>query len=576
MDQNFYDVFLSHNSQDKPAVRALRDRLVAQGCEVFFDDKDLLHEEIAGSQIDEVFEQTSVFAGCWGPAGVGRYHKAELDIAFNNYVQYNSILVTVILPEASPKDPSARFRSFPPIVFTSIQDAAPLKKILAVVDRARAEKGLPPRVVPGDETPKVAASPAQALADTTDQDQTQQIVRQLRRDARQFGMNFLLGPLTGIERPTEAVPVAEVNAGGPEAGEPSPYELAHLLPDEQNALPLDDTTHKLSLQTVASWMTIHRSDPRLVQDRLRSILRQRRLCNSAFYDLFAQVMGVFLEKSETHRRRRTPPPLIFTTNFGTNLEWKLIYHGVPFTRITVKLPDTLDVQRIHASLQGDNILLSDMNDDGSQPMILPRSEPESEVRSLSFLADSFNDSVERFAALASRRLDVGHREYERPVTTRGLSFDEMDGVILFKYHGSVDVDDSCVVNNEQLFELTRTEDLVPAAVEERLKIAPTVVFGSSFLLTEVQQAAEAVWRAPFNSKRINRYVVPRRNEGLTDRDRDGWLMQLEEGMRHSLKTHANKFNLTEVSPGQIEFLKALKSELAPDHPSAAQQMTGTG
>lgn len=569
MDKEIYDVFLSHNSKDKPAVSALRDRLQDAGCVVFFDDKDLLNEQIVGTQIDDVFERSLVFAGCWGPNGVGPYQQVEMDIAFNNFVHHASVLTTVILPGAEPKDPSARFRSFPAIWFKRLDHDEPLNKLLGVINRARAGRGLAPRPGLGDKAARalqtLRRSPAE---DQAAKNQTSNIVRQLRRDSRQFGMNFLLGPLTGIERPT-GIPMSEQNAMGPEAGEPSPYELAHLLPDDQNALPLDEVGDKLPLQTVASWMTIHKSDPRLVQDRLRSILRQRRLCNSAFYDRFAEVMGLLLEKSETNRRRRTPPPLVFTTNFGTNLEWKLIYHGVPFTRITVKLPDTLEVQRIHASRQDDSIVLSDLNDEGSQPLMLKRADPESETAALSFLADSFNDSVERAAALVGRRFEGGFSEYERPVTTRGLSFDEMEGVILFKYHGSVDVDDSCVVNNEQLFELTRTEDLVPAAIEERLKIAPTVVFGSSFLLTEVQQAAEAVWRAPFNSKRINRYVVPRRNEGLTDRDRDGWLMQLEEGMRESLKNHAGKFNLMELSPGQIEFLDALKEEFSAAQPIGA-------
>jgi hypothetical protein len=479
-------------------------------------------------------------------------------------------LVTVILPGATTADPSARFRGFPPIVFEQLTDTAPLKKLLRVVDRARAARKLPPRNVPsasgtGSVEPKPEPAPPK---ERTQDDQIKQVVRQLRRDARQFGLNFLVGPLTGIEPPTAPPEGVECNQIGPESGEASPWELAHLIKEEQDGFPPDGTSGQLPLELVASWLSMSQGDARLVQSRLKQILGLRGKCNSRFYHRFAQVLKLLLASSEMTRRRRTPPPLIFTTNFGTNLEWNMMQSGVPFTRVTVKLPDTLEVQKIGAEVRDGTIVLTDLNDEDAQPLLLPENSEDSEDLALSFLADAL-------PILLHSSVDATAHSYgsggDQMSTSRGLSFDDAPGCVLFKYHGSIDVYDSCVVNNEQLFELTRIEDLVPSVIGERLKIAPTVVFGTSFLLTEVQQTAEAVLRVPFRSNRTNRYLVPRYKQTLKDRGRDGWLLQFEEAMRENLKNHASKLNLVEVAPGQESFLLALQNELEPDPGSSMAQ-----
>ncbi|MEO0379007.1 MAG: toll/interleukin-1 receptor domain-containing protein [Pseudomonadota bacterium] len=570
MADDFYDVFLSHNSKDKPAARALCTALEQEGCSVFFDDQDMDNDQIAGSAIDDAFDKTLVFAGCWGPAGVGRYQKFELDMGFNFAIDAKFSLISVILPGATPADPGARFRSFPPIIFNHLEDTAPIKKILRVVDRVRSTRDLPPRNSEGDMA-AAAPSPRPARQNrfetaADEDDPYNGITEQLRRDVRQFGLNFLIGPLTGMEAPSGEDYGAEENLRFPQSGEPSPWEIAHLIKEKGDFLPEndEDASGGMPLELVASWLSMSKGDSRLVQSRLKSILNSRRNRNSGFYDQLGKVLRLLLETAETTRRRRTLAPMIFTTNFGTNLEWHMMYHGVPFTRVTVKLPDCLIIQSVGSQIQGNNLILNDFYDDLGQPLILPRDGEDTEERALAFLADAMPETASRHTASVRPVFRGGGEEYTQPSTARDLSFDDMQGCILFKYHGSIDVDDSCVVNNEQLFELTRIEDIVPSAVEEQLKIAPSVVFGTSFLLTEVQQAAEAVWRVPFRATRINRYVVPREREGLMGRYRDGWLLQMEEAMRENLKHHASTLNLIEVTPGQEEFLRALEKQLDPD------------
>lgn len=561
---DFYDVFLSHNSQDKPAVRAICKSLEDAGCRVFFDDNDMNYDEIAGSTIDEALDKTLVFAGCWGPNGHGTYHMAEMDIGFNAAIHNNKSLITVILPGAGTSTPTARFRGFPPIIFSHPDDTAPIKKILSVVDGVRQRSDMPPRAGKdvGGARPATARRLSRARDDApTDRDPYKNILTQLRRDNRQSGLNFLVGPLSGMEAPTGEDHGDEENLRFPESGEPSPWEVARMLTQKGDFLPDDVALQQLPIELVASWLSMGNSDSQLVQSRLQDILRTRGKSSNEFYDNFAKMLQSLLASSEVSRGKVTPAPMIFTTNFGTNLEWHMMYHGVAFTRVTMRLPDCLEIQSIRPVLHGDTLLLSDVFDENAQPEIVQRTDKNAEDIALAFLGDA----VAKSANCRAQAYDMGYRggrdAVDHHLTPSNLNLDDFEGCILFKYHGSIDIPHSCVVNTEQLFKLTRDDELVPGAIVKRLKMAPSVVFGTSFLLTEVQQAAEAVWRVPFQSTEINRYLVPRDRDALKQRMRDGWLMQLEDAMGENLKHHASKLNLMQIAPGQVAFLEALDAEL---------------
>jgi small GTP-binding protein len=59
-----YDVFLSHNSKDKPRVRKLAERLKAAGLKVWFDEWNIKPGEIISLKVDEGLEQSRVLLLC--------------------------------------------------------------------------------------------------------------------------------------------------------------------------------------------------------------------------------------------------------------------------------------------------------------------------------------------------------------------------------------------------------------------------------------------------------------------------------------------------------------------------------
>lgn len=66
-DQFRFDVFLSHNAQDKPRVRRLAERLKQAGLRVWFDEWNVRSGDIIALKVDEGLEQSRVLLLCISP-----------------------------------------------------------------------------------------------------------------------------------------------------------------------------------------------------------------------------------------------------------------------------------------------------------------------------------------------------------------------------------------------------------------------------------------------------------------------------------------------------------------------------
>jgi len=65
-----FDVFLSHNSKDKPRVRKLAERLKAAGVRVWLDEWVIKAGDIIALKVDEGLEQSRVLLLCISPAAL--------------------------------------------------------------------------------------------------------------------------------------------------------------------------------------------------------------------------------------------------------------------------------------------------------------------------------------------------------------------------------------------------------------------------------------------------------------------------------------------------------------------------
>lgn len=103
MTQSF-DVFLSHNSKDKLAVRELAEALRARGLKVWLDEWELVPGRRWQEALEEVIETTGAAAVLVGKDGLGPWHVTEMRGCLSEFVDRNLPVIPVLLPDA-PEGP---------------------------------------------------------------------------------------------------------------------------------------------------------------------------------------------------------------------------------------------------------------------------------------------------------------------------------------------------------------------------------------------------------------------------------------------------------------------------------------
>lgn len=99
-----YDIFLCHNSADKPVVRRLRSALIKRRRRPWFDEKDL----VPGRLWQEALESTIRSIGCVavlvGASGIGPWADAEMRAFLNECTRRKDVtIIPVLLPGAPPE-----------------------------------------------------------------------------------------------------------------------------------------------------------------------------------------------------------------------------------------------------------------------------------------------------------------------------------------------------------------------------------------------------------------------------------------------------------------------------------------
>jgi len=99
-----FDVFLSHNSKDKPAVRELAEALRARGLEVWLDEWCLLPGQRWQEELEKVLLMVRAGAVVVGKDGFGPWEDQEMRVLLSQAVERRIPLVPVFLPGA-PQQP---------------------------------------------------------------------------------------------------------------------------------------------------------------------------------------------------------------------------------------------------------------------------------------------------------------------------------------------------------------------------------------------------------------------------------------------------------------------------------------
>ncbi|MEI7868587.1 MAG: SUMF1/EgtB/PvdO family nonheme iron enzyme [Candidatus Methylumidiphilus sp.] len=99
-----FDVFLSHNSLDKPAVIALAKRLQANGVKVWLDAWELRPGHPWQEALAEIIETTLAAVVLVGKDGLGPWENAEMSACLDEFVRRKLPVIPVLLPDC-PSEP---------------------------------------------------------------------------------------------------------------------------------------------------------------------------------------------------------------------------------------------------------------------------------------------------------------------------------------------------------------------------------------------------------------------------------------------------------------------------------------
>ena len=95
-----FDVFLSHNSQDKPTVRQLGEALKQRGLQVWLDEWELVPGRSWQDALQEIIQTVKSAAVLVGKDGLGPWEKPEMKGCLSQFVQRKLPVIPILLPGA--------------------------------------------------------------------------------------------------------------------------------------------------------------------------------------------------------------------------------------------------------------------------------------------------------------------------------------------------------------------------------------------------------------------------------------------------------------------------------------------
>lgn len=95
-----FDVFMSHNSADKPAVRRLSGTLADKGVRVWLDEEQLPPGRPWQPLLEKQISEIRAAAVCVGPNGIGPWQDVETRAFLSEFVRRGAPVIPVLLPDS--------------------------------------------------------------------------------------------------------------------------------------------------------------------------------------------------------------------------------------------------------------------------------------------------------------------------------------------------------------------------------------------------------------------------------------------------------------------------------------------
>jgi len=151
--QNQFDVFLAHNSADKPHVRIIANKLKEQGLTTWIDEEQILAGELFQDGIQRAISESKSAAIFIGSTGLGKWQKLELQALISQFAKKGMPVIPVLLPDVDKIPDDLLFlQQFNWVEFVHINDNFAIYKLVQGI-KSRDEGHEPPCKLPNPFNP---------------------------------------------------------------------------------------------------------------------------------------------------------------------------------------------------------------------------------------------------------------------------------------------------------------------------------------------------------------------------------------------------------------------------------------
>ncbi len=98
-----FDVFLCHNSEDKPAIRRIADDLIGLGIKPWLDEREITPGLLWQSALEDQIANIKSAAIFIGASGIGPWQNMEIKSFINEFVERRCPVIPVLLPSLQTK-----------------------------------------------------------------------------------------------------------------------------------------------------------------------------------------------------------------------------------------------------------------------------------------------------------------------------------------------------------------------------------------------------------------------------------------------------------------------------------------
>lgn len=467
-------VFFSFNGQDRSAVdhvgEALREPLREEGLRVWLGEEELQPGTPWLPDLEQALKHSQAVVVFIGSSGIGRWQGPEIEGALIEQVRRGRPVIPVILPGAPDPDnldlPLFLRRNTWVIFHGGLDDRDAIDRLLFGITgknpqrRSEKQRKQVPTISETDPVDDAISSLSDSLKSGT-------VTYFVGSGATQDGLSF----------------------------PPSSYEIARQLLTELKLIDPDHDRLLPPVDVASSYYAVTTGDTKL-ENRIVELITNRSKSIPKVHKKLCDLL-IALSRRPVRRQRGGPsfPQLIVTTNLDVMMERALLTAGISFTRIV----QHGSVPRINLNkYRGVSVLRDGYSLQLPSSSRSPRQVSRNDLDELDSLIQSHGADT----------IELGSAEDRNPL--HSLAIQNLQAPILYKFCGSQDIKDSCVISTDQYFAFARQlfkQNLIPAQISNILSNTHILFLGYRFLDPDFRIACHVLLRQALEFRNYERYAL---------------------------------------------------------------------